>query len=606
MRSFIKKQSCVFLLVCAVLFANSCTGILQSHCFISSGTGYDSNEVYVVSIKKTQNNGFDLYTIIYSDASTSTFTVTINSDGSLNIDSHQNSRGQIPVVTLGSNGNWFVNGKDTGIEAQDLLNNQNENGENENKFDGIYGIKWAINNNYDPGQRCFSATGLKAWIGIGNQNGYSDFDNIYPWSEIKRCNIFYNENGTKTIVYEGEEGFSLDGSNGDVFVRIPNFRISRYEQSGYEYRVIGDSNSPVHEAFIEDGKVIDEIFIGAFEGYLEKEVLYSIADVIPTSNQIASVYLEAANKKGNQYSLYDMRCVDALWTLMIIEYGYRNTNHILGYGLADFLQPISENKALYTSSNTNSITVELTKEEMEQMPLWSTITICDGTQKNIIAQRTILNCQENGNIFSFTFDGDPLDITPTCFVGSGACKTNFCEKVKKGNLLWHTGRADWNAAKNTRNPIRYRWIENVFGNLWHMLPDVTFVNGQMYYCQNMNDYCFGSHDGVKYFSVGSPFIENNDNGIKTDVTGSNYWITALANESAAKSVLFGKQYDKNLQSKDAFGGYYYLNTNGTYFICNGGGFDHLWRCNMLTNRAWISSASYWYLYGARLIFKSIS
>ena len=61
-----------------------------------------------------------------------------------------------------------------------------------------------------------------------------------------------------------------------------------------------------------------------------------------------------------------------------------------------------------------------------------------------------------------------------------------------------------------------------------------------------------------------------------------------------------------LLRNNKYKGYHYIETKITpNGILNGGGFDHLWRCNMLTNRAWMKDTTMWYLYGARLIFKNI-
>lgn len=105
-------------------------------------------------------------------------------------------------------------------------------------------------------------------------------------------------------------------------------------------------------------------------------------------------------------------------------------------------------------------------------------------------------------------------------------------------------------------------------------------------------------------AVGKKFEVNNDNGNKSDVAGENYWISDLADETFAKSVLIGRHFDKSLTSQKAFGGYYYV-ASGTVCIANGGGFDHLWRSNVLCQRAWIQEGSRWYLYGARLMYKRI-
>lgn len=482
--------------------------------------------------------------------------------------------------------------------------------ETDSKYVHKYGIKWKITDNDDLGERCFDAIGLKATIGVGETDGYSDFNNIYPWCEMKRCNIKTNNAGATIVIYEGEDGFSLDGSNGDVFVRIPKFKISRYKDDEYEYRVIGVGNT--HEAFIENGNELDEIFIGAFEGYINADnKLKSIAGVIPTSNEYPSTFLEKAKANGNNYSLYDNRCVDVIWTLMAIEFGCRNTNQIIGYGLADFLQPIAENQIIESSASTNSIKVnKLSASAKQYIPVGSNITICRSSQTEIIAQRKIISVIDGDDYTSITFDGDALSVdSSTDFYGSAAFNTNFCESAPTGEMTtYHTGRANWATSSvlesKTRNPIRYRWIENVVGNLWHYLPDVTFKDLQMYQCKNMSDYVFHKYTD-SYLPVGDTLVENTDNGSKADVAGSNYWVTSLLNDTFAKSVDFGKTYDKSLVSTKAFGAYYYL-FDEIVCIANGGGFDHLWRCNVLTQRAWIQNDNKWYLYGARLMFKKVN
>lgn len=474
-----------------------------------------------------------------------------------------------------------------------------------------YGVRWSLSDNDDLGERCFGAVGLSAAIGVGATDGASDFDNIYPWSEIKRCNIKANANGAAIVTYEGETGFALDGTNGDVFVRIPKFNVLRYKADGYEYRVIGAPGAPVHEAFVENGKELDEIFIGAFEGYIDTgDKLRSIGGVIPSSNETADVFLSDAQANGDNYSLYDSRCVDALWTLFAVEYGCRNTNHVLGYGLADFQQPTaSEGAIAAAASNTNTVRVNILAERVARMPVGSNLTICDTVQTTIIAQRKITAVQNvSTDVYDITFDGDPVTVTTDCFVGTAAFSTNWCEDSPSGALSWHTGRNNWINNSTTQNAIRYRWVENVLGNLWHFLPDVTFNDLQMYVCKDMAEYVMFKHDGSAYKPCADVLTANTDNGSKSDTTGVNYWIDSLLDDTFAKFVLFGGSYDKALVSTQAFGAYYYLNT-GTRIIANGGGFDHKWRCNMLTQRAWIpstGSGSKWYLYGARLLFKKLT
>ena len=87
-----------------------------------------SDGVSVVSIEKTGNDGLvDTYTITYSNNTTSTFTVTNGANGqngtdgaagAQGIQGNPGADGHSPIITIGANGNWFVDNEDTGIHAQ--------------------------------------------------------------------------------------------------------------------------------------------------------------------------------------------------------------------------------------------------------------------------------------------------------------------------------------------------------------------------------------------------------------------------------------------------------------------------------------------------------
>ena len=226
-------------------------------------------------------------------------------------------------------------------------------------------------------------------------------------------------------------------------------------------------------------------------------------------------------------------------------------------------------------------------------------------KQNILTQAKITACVDGDNYTDWTFDGDPISVTTACFIGSAAFNTNWCENSPSGALSWHTGRNNWIADSTTKNAVRYRWIENIFGNLWHFLPDVTFYNLQMFVCKNMKDYVMHKRT-TPYIPQGKLFIENSSNGdFSLDAPNTNYWINALDNNIFTKGIPFARSYDKSLVSTQAFGAYYYLMTSNR-IIANGGGYDHIWRCNILTQRAWISNTQKWYLYGARLMYKHLT
>lgn len=473
-----------------------------------------------------------------------------------------------------------------------------------------YGVRWRKDNPQDLGERCFDAEGMRARFGVGKTEGNSDFDQVYPWSEIRRCNV--KRVGNKTIItYDDNPAFAIDGSNGDVFVRIPKFYIEKYEKDGYEYLVISRKGKTLHPAFIENGHELDAVYVSAFEGYIDSDsLLRSVADVIPTSNITAQQFLDAAQKRGPQYTLYDMRTVDMLFSLIAVEFGCRNTGVIFGHGIADYRQPIEKtwdtNMIYYSLKNerqTNRITCK--QQYVGRIVPGTNICICNGSQKNILTFARLLSMYSNIGTTTYVFDGPPIDVTTDCFIGNCAQSTNWTETCSaphhsymgRANMLEHQ------LLPRERNPMRYRWIENIVGNLWHFLPDITFKDCQMYVCSNMKDYKFASYDGT-YTPYGEPFLINEDNSELVDDPGVNYWVTSLMDDSDVRGVSFGNAYDKSLTSKEAFGAYYYVKS-GLNIVVNGGGFDHRFRCNLLTTRAWISPTSRWHLYGARLLFKDL-
>lgn len=73
----------------------------------------------IVSIKKTSSNGnVDIYTITYSDGSTSTFEIVNGKDGEKGEPGGKGENGKDGANPyIGDNGHWFIDGKDTGIIA---------------------------------------------------------------------------------------------------------------------------------------------------------------------------------------------------------------------------------------------------------------------------------------------------------------------------------------------------------------------------------------------------------------------------------------------------------------------------------------------------------
>lgn len=87
---------------------------------IKGATGDNGADgVSILSVSKSSTDGnVDTYTIYYSNGSTSTFKVTNGSDGVAGAQGEKGEDGHTPIITIGTNGHWYVDGVDTGVSAK--------------------------------------------------------------------------------------------------------------------------------------------------------------------------------------------------------------------------------------------------------------------------------------------------------------------------------------------------------------------------------------------------------------------------------------------------------------------------------------------------------
>ena len=102
--------------------------VLKGNIKGTDGTdGEDGNGI--VSIELTSSSGnVDTYTITYDNGDTTTFTVTNGVDGEQGIQGEPGEDGHTPVITIGENGNWYIDGEDTGVLAEGVQGPQGEPG----------------------------------------------------------------------------------------------------------------------------------------------------------------------------------------------------------------------------------------------------------------------------------------------------------------------------------------------------------------------------------------------------------------------------------------------------------------------------------------------
>ena len=297
--------------------------------------------------------------------------------------------------------------------------------------------------------------------GAKNLTAGADFDKFSMYGGRKRCNV--SDGGTINAYY-GDEGYTEDGSNGQVMVYQPKFyylvcplEYDRQE-TGYGYHLrkanyyISETQRAgfkLHPAFYDkNGNEVDYILMSAYEGciydtsanaYLKndeqvmdasKDKFSSIAGARPASgvsqNLIRPNIEQMAKNRGEGWHSFGIKTASMEQLLMIVEMGMMNLQTAIGQGVA--------NLPWTTGSDTTSSYAGATG---------STASLGNGT-----GRATKTTTYEGGKATDYTVDG----------------KTSIC----------------------------YRGVENFWGNIWKFAYGVNiWGNGKMaggmpYICSDFN------------------------------------------------------------------------------------------------------------------------
>lgn len=282
--------------------------------------------------------------------------------------------------------------------------------------------------------------------GAKNLTAGADFDKFSMYGGRKRCNV--SDGGTINAYY-GDEGYTEDGSNGQVMVYQPKFyylvcplEYDRQE-TGYGYHLrkanyyVSETQRAgfkLHPAFYDkNGNEVDYILMSAYEGciydtsanaYLKndeqvmdasKDKFSSIAGARPASgvsqNLTRPNIEQMAKNRGEGWHSFGIKTASMEQLLMIVEMGMMNLQTAIGQGVV--------NLPWTTGSDTTSSYAGATG---------STASLGNGTGK-----ATETTTYEGGVATKNTADG----------------KTSIC----------------------------YRGVENFWGNIW------KFAYGINFYCE---------------------------------------------------------------------------------------------------------------------------
>lgn len=384
-----------------------------------------------------------------------------------------------------------------------------DNDDRYNTRNRIYGIE--IDNSTGEVVRIADAKRLTNDYVVGESfvlnSGNNNFDNIFPWCDMRLCNVKI-ENGIKVITYEGESGFSLNGSNGDVMVEIPKFYSMRTVFGDKEQICIsGEKKSgfELEPAFYdsETGKELNYIYCGAYLTSVENGKHTSKTGVMPTTNKTLLEFRDCGE-------MYDFAMLQALQKLISIEFGAINMSSYMG-GLSYLIFP-GDAKAFETVSSTNTAVFYSDdrggSSNIDNLFIGTNITV--NRQPGVIENRKVIGLGEvtiytdsNNKKWhkrSVTFNGSPVDVVKDETL-------IYCYSQDNGlsdGMVYHTGRKGLTNV-TTADQFRYRNIEGLWGNVGEMMDGVRLKDLAYYFSYNKNDYA----DINKYNKISFPSVEQN-------------------------------------------------------------------------------------------------
>lgn len=385
----------------------------------------------------------------------------------------------------------------------------------------IYGVKFPLytTSGTPTGTRTQAAEGMTAGVSTDTVAAANDFDYV-PLFRNTMVNGYLGEDGefVETAV-EGDLNFARDGSNGDVYSR---FRLSFFRyviDDEYEELQVTDTYRanegwcPFGIFIKPDGKLREYAYIAAYEmGYNSEGLAASISGVPVAHNTYANrssatgglshnTQRTEITKKGTRYCGMTTREVAFLQFLFYVEFATRNSQAIM-QGATNFnsqVHPtVAENgvtRVIVSNANAAKFPVGCTVSVGIANPTNSSIDRENGSMHGIINRRRVLSQEayDDSNTALTIDTDDAFDTTTNCYISTMPWYTGITDGVKGSS-------GSYISASNAYYPMKYRGIENLYGNTWTIMSDVIISNYIPYICYDNSKYQNAPNDD--YSTVG--------------------------------------------------------------------------------------------------------
>lgn len=371
--------------------------------------------------------------------------------------------------------------------------------------------------------------------GLNDGLTYETAQNVYPWAGCKRCCCTLNSDGTVTVnAFYGQPGYTEDGSNGEVLVRIPKFYVSGKIDESPKISTLPLPGFRLPKKF----KNKEYCYYPAFRGSIGDDgKIHSIAGATPASNINIVDFMTKCKLWGDSYSCTLMADWEVVAYLMVVAFGTRNVQSI--YKGVESLYKTNAATVSVATTSGNDVIIPTTSASSFEVGMC--ITVGTGEQNSSVFYKRKITAIATYDDFNtkLTVEGDAF----TTAVG------NYIWR-----MIWANGYAD-NSKNDGLHGFTFCGIENpLYGNQWEFIGDMKNVNGKWYYCDNISNFSSTSLTGYTELDYDMPQKDG--------------WATAFGQderfpEAQATTAASGGSDSTYLAD------YFWVNINGTFMLIVG-------------------------------------
>lgn len=329
------------------------------------------------------------------------------------------------------------------------------------------------------GERLGDAVGLVANVGTDSATAYNDFDYLMPWKS-RRVNGHWDGKDFIITAIEGEPNFAVDGSNGSVYAERHLFYYKYVFTDTYYEIWISDQHLDgyeIPERFINiDKSIMQTYYYPCYRISKDSSgnpVSVSGKDIMLSLSY--SGYKTLARKLGTNFHIETTKDRQINELLFYVEFATRNSQDIM-YGAATMRYNADD---LATVATTNGNKFICSNSVAGNYVVGQTIVIGSTKNGSEVANNRRITAIETHDASNkaIIFDGAAVNIAVGNFISSRCWFSGGTDKV-----LTPSGSSVSNSSGKYQ--MRYRYVEDLWGNQWAIMADVLIQDHQAYVCKD--------------------------------------------------------------------------------------------------------------------------